>query len=234
VLLTSTGRESVADVCTSSANAPSASHPPGWSAVRDDRRDCSSPSSPSPGGRRCRPSLSPLAWFAAVDRRDSIAVHRDAYAVQRFLCHSASYANRAQINQKQVVVGATGDNTETQPSSSAALPWRSPQTLLIHRKSGCRASWKHTALAQDVHQRALVCPGTTAESRLLASSCLASMKPPRGPRSVFCVVAVTTCAHGTGVDGSHGNQACRWAISTITLALFHQHRRILSKSMLRG
>ena len=45
-------------------------------------------------------------------------------------------------------------------------------------------------------------PGKTARSTSLAYSALHRIRPPRGPRSVLCVVVVTKSATGTGLSCS--------------------------------
>ena len=60
--------------------------------------------------------------------------------------------------------------------------------------------------------------------------------PPRGPRSVLCVVVVTKSAYGTG-DGCcpAATSPAMWAISTIISApTSSQMARIFSKSIVRG
>ena len=70
-------------------------------------------------------------------------------------------------------------------------------------KDGSNASLKQTAFA------AITCikgppwiPGNNALLKLtsFATSSLESIIPPRGPRSVLCVVVVTTCAYGIGLS----------------------------------
>ena len=65
------------------------------------------------------------------------------------------------------------------------------------RKAGCAASWKATAFA------AITCmsgppwkPGNTALSSPCRVRLARGCRPPRGPRSVLCVVDVTTSANG--------------------------------------
>ena len=71
------------------------------------------------------------------------------------------------------------------------------------------ASPNATALAAMTCSSGPPCvPGNTDLSMSLASSAIDRMSPARGPRSVLCVVLVTTCACGTG-DGYRpdGDQA---------------------------
>ena len=61
--------------------------------------------------------------------------------------------------------------------------------------SGCIHSRKHTAFAATMFSSGPPCmPGNTAESSALAHFSLQSTSPPRGPRSVLCVVEVTKSA----------------------------------------
>jgi hypothetical protein len=61
--------------------------------------------------------------------------------------------------------------------------------------------WKQTALAgDDVHRADRPgCPGTPAESISFAVLSCTGSNPPRGPRSVLCVVVVTKSACGIGL-----------------------------------
>ena len=60
-------------------------------------------------------------------------------------------------------------------------------------------------------------PGKMAELNFLPrSSSRERIMPPRGPRSVLCVVVVTTSAYGTGLGYSPAaTSTAKWAISTI-------------------
>lgn len=58
-------------------------------------------------------------------------------------------------------------------------------------------------------------PGNTAGSGFLAYSCLARMKPERGPPRVLCAVEDTTSAYGTGLGCSPAAmRPAKWAMST--------------------
>ena len=141
--------------------------------------------------------------------RDHVLVGMDAGIVQRSLGLLPADLCGAQIHQHQVVVGAAADQAE---ALSAAV--RSPApghyrgsagSILLN--SGCSASPKATALA------AITCisgppwvPGKTALSMCFARSSLHRIKPPRGPRSVLCVVDGDDVAvrHRVGVQpGGH-------------------------------
>ena len=64
---------------------------------------------------------------------------------------------------------------------------------------GWAASRNATALPAMTCSRGPPCqPGNTALSIAVACSAVDRMQPPRGPRSVLCVVNVTTSANGTG------------------------------------
>ena len=66
-------------------------------------------------------------------------------------------------------------------------------------------------------------PGKTAWLTFWAQSFLHRMKPPRGPRSVLCVVEVTKSATGTGsACSSAATRPAMWAMSTMNSALFSQ------------
>ena len=62
-------------------------------------------------------------------------------------------------------------------------------------------------------------PGKTAELIFSAHSSLQRTKPPRGPRSVLCVVVVTKSASGTGSGCSFAaTRPAMWAMSTMSSA----------------
>ena len=108
--------------------------------------------------------------------------------------------------------------------------------LAYSLNSGCRISPKATALA------AITCsngppwiPGKTAESSNwdiilispfgvflphgLGKSLPIMMTPPRGPRSVLCVVEVTICAYLTGFSSTPAAiRPAGWAMSIIRIA----------------
>ena len=63
------------------------------------------------------------------------------------------------------------------------------------------------------------CPGKTLRSIAAANSCRHRIIPARGPRSVLCVVVVTTCACGTGEGCTPpATSPAKCAISTIRYA----------------
>ncbi len=67
--------------------------------------------------------------------------------------------------------------------------------------SGCSASRNATAFAAITCISGPPCvPGNTVELSFFVTSSLARarIRPPRGPRSVLCVVVVTTSACGSG------------------------------------
>ena len=102
--------------------------------------------------------------------------------------------------------------------------------------SGCRISPKATALAAITCSNGPPCtPGNTAESsnwdiilispfgvffpQGLGKSFPIMMTPPRGPRSVLCVVEVTMCAYLTGFSNSPAAiRPAGWAMSIIRIA----------------
>ncbi len=80
-------------------------------------------------------------------------------------------------------------------------------------------------------------PGNTAELSFLAiSSSSDRITPPRGPRSVLCVVVVTTCACGNGEGCTPpATSPAKCAMSTISSApTSSQMSRKARKSMIRG
>jgi hypothetical protein len=73
--------------------------------------------------------------------------------------------------------------------------------LLVLLELGCSASRNATAFAAMTCMSGPPCvPGNTSELSffVIASLARARIRPPRGPRSVLCVVVVTTSAYGIG------------------------------------
>ena len=83
------------------------------------------------------------------------------------------------------------------------------------RKLGCIASRKAMALPAMTCSSGPPCqPGNTALSIAFACSAVERMQPPRGPRSVLCVVKVTTSEYGTGFGcAPPATRPARWAMS---------------------
>ena len=79
-------------------------------------------------------------------------------------------------------------------------------------------------------------PGNTAESRAFAHFSLQSTRPPRGPRSVLCVVEVTKSAYGTGLScAPPATRPAMCAMSTIMMQpALSQISRMRLKSSARG
>ena len=134
--------------------------------------------------------------------RDRVLVDGDAGLAERRLGDLAGDALREHVDQHEVVVGAAADDAEAGARSArrrAASRWRrsaadSPQT------PASAASLKHTALAAMMCISGPPCtPGNTVRSRSFAYCSRHSTMPPRGPRSVLCVVVVTKSACGTGL-----------------------------------
>ena len=71
--------------------------------------------------------------------------------------------------------------------------------------AGSAASLKQTALAAMMCMSGPPCtPGNTVRSRSFAYCSRQSTSPPRGPRSVLCVVVVTKSECGTGLGMDAG------------------------------
>ena len=108
-----------------------------------------------------------------------------------------------EIEQEQVVVRPAGDDAVTARLQHAHHRARVVEHLaLIAANSGCSASRNATALAAITCINGPPCvPGKIIELSFLVTSSLARARisPPRGPRSVLCVVVVTTSAIGTGL-----------------------------------
>ena len=117
--------------------------------------------------------------------------------VERLLRDLAGDAERAQVDQHQVVVGAARDDAEAlgrraRSASAGALATTRPRTRGTTAGS---PRWNATALAATTCISGPPCrPGNTALSIAAAYSRRHRIAPPRGPRSVLCVVGVTTSA----------------------------------------
>ena len=101
-----------------------------------------------------------------------------------------------------MIVRAAADDAESVPAPRRRpAPWRSrPPAAGIRANPGSAASFRQTALA------AMMCisgppwmPGNVERSRSLAYFSRQRINPPRGPRSVLCVVVETKSAYGTGL-----------------------------------
>ena len=79
-------------------------------------------------------------------------------------------------------------------------------------------------------------PGKTSLSISLAQTSLQRIRPPRGPRSVLCVVDVTNSQWGTGDGWSPAaTRPAMWAMSAMTSAPTSSAMPAeRSKSMMRG
>ena len=87
-------------------------------------------------------------------------------------------------------------------------------------KLGWSASWNATAFAAITCSRGPPwMPGKICELRTFACASRVRMSPPRGPRSVLCVVVVTISACGTGFGWSPAaTRPAMWAMSTTNAA----------------
>ena len=134
--------------------------------------------------------------------RNRVLVDGDAGLAERRLGDLAGEPFREDVDEHQVIVGAAADEPEArgrQRLRRAAARWRRSASG-TRRSAGSIASLKHTALA------AMMCisgppwtPGNTERSRSFAYCARQRTMPPRGPRSVLCVVVVTKSECGTGL-----------------------------------
>ena len=108
---------------------------------------------------------------------------------------------RAEIDQEQVAVGAARNDAQTtflQHFGEDAGVFE--YLLLVAAEVLPQGLAKRDGLRRDhVHQRAALQSGNTAELTAFSCAALPTMSPPRGPRSVLCVVLVTKSATPTGV-----------------------------------
>ena len=119
----------------------------------------------------------------------------------------AGEALRAQVDQHHVVFGAAGDDARprafsTSPSACAFCD----DLVAVGLELGLqRLAERHRLAGDHVHQRAALQAGEDGAVDLLRDVFVfIRMKPPRGPRSVLCVVEVTTSACGTGFGCTAG------------------------------
>jgi potassium/hydrogen antiporter len=116
--------------------------------------------------------------------------------------HFSASALNAQIDQHQVIVRAAGCDPVAALRISALAQRTAFFTTCCEYvlNSGRSASPNATAFARMMCISGPPCvPGNTALSIFLAiSSSFVRINPPRGPRSVLCVVVVTMCACGNG------------------------------------
>ena len=130
-------------------------------------------------------------------------LHVIAGAVERLLRDLAGDAERPQVDQHQVVVGAARHDAEALVGErvgerARVRPRRRPRTAGTTAGSprGTRPPWPRS--------RASAGRPATREHRLVDRGRVLAARqriaPARGPRSVLCVVNVTTSAYGTG-DG---------------------------------
>jgi len=114
---------------------------------------------------------------------------------------------------------------ETSRSPSSRSPSASARAVrttrcAYSRNSGCIASLSATALAAMQCSSGPPCEnGNTARSIAFACSSRHRIMPPRGPRSVLCVVNVTTSACGTGLGyAPPATRPMKCAASTMRIA----------------
>ena len=131
---------------------------------------------------------------------DRVLVHGDARLAQHLLRRLAGEILGPEVHQHEVGVGSARDD------GKAALDQRAGQSLgVLHHLAGVdlevvgqRLAECHRLGRDDVLQRTALGAGNTDLSMALACSMVQRIRPARGPRSVLCVVLVTTCACGTG------------------------------------
>ena len=138
--------------------------------------------------------------------RHRVLVHRDAAPVERLLGHLAGEAAAPQVHQHQVVVGAARDQVEAarRAASAASACGVLDHAPLVGREAGReRLAEAHRLGGDHVHQRpALQAREHGLVELLRAPAAREHDSPPRGPRSVLCVVLVTRSACGTGLGCS--------------------------------
>ena len=133
--------------------------------------------------------------------RDRVLVHRDPGPVERLLGVLAGQLPRREVDQQQVRVGAAGDQPEAprqQRLGEGARRWS-------RSAAGRRATPASAPRGRPPPCAAITCmsgppctPGMTVLSSAAAWLARHITMPPRGPRSVLCVVLVTKSASPTG------------------------------------
>ena len=100
-----------------------------------------------------------------------------------------------------MVVGAAGDDLQAcalEAGGEVRSVLSNFELILAERQR--QGLTERDRLAGDLlHDRPALRAGKTAELIFLVTSSLARIIPPRGPRSVLCVVIVTTSATPTGL-----------------------------------
>ena len=134
---------------------------------------------------------------------DRVLVERDAGPVEHLLRDLAGElgVERAQVDEQQVVVGAARHEPEALGGERRGERLRVAHDLLRRsrgssgrRPRGTRPPWPRSRARADRPADR----GTPPCRSRCRSSAVDTMQPPRGPRSVLCVVKVTTSACGTG------------------------------------
>lgn len=133
---------------------------------------------------------------------NTVFVERDAMAVELILHRLAGEPRFREIEQEQVVVRAAGHNVVAHfpelLAHRAAVSHNGVDVFAVFVRAGFLGG---DGLARDhMLERPALRAGNTALSTFFASSGLQKIMPPRGPRSVLCVVVVMMSASPNG-DG---------------------------------
>ena len=160
--------------------------------------------------------------------RNGVVVADDAGVVERLCAPSCRHFFVRQIDEHQMVVGAARDQRE-----SARHQFRRQRLGVAHDR--CRVVFergRRRLLERDADRGGGVVmrPALQARERppcrsRSACSALHMIMAPRGPRSVLCVVVVTTSAYGSGLGCAP--PTTRPAICAISASTA---RRLLSRS----
>ena len=122
------------------------------------------------------------------------------------------------------------------PSASDWAFSTMPPRVVLERGS-FRLRERDRLRGHHVRERAAEHHGAALVDASAYSSCASTM-PPRGPRSVLCVVVVVMCACGPGhLAGEHlaRDDPAKWAMSTMNMAPTSSAiSRIFAKFILRG
>ena len=149
--------------------------------------------------------------------RDGVFVDGDAGAIEGFFGVGAGDVAGVNFDQEQVIVGAAGDDAEALFADGCRERFGvDGDLLLVFAEAGSMASFRQTALAAMVWTSGPPwVPGKVSLSSSLANAALHSTMPPRGPRSVLCVVVETMSACGTGLGCTPAaTRPAMWAMST--------------------
>lgn len=150
------------------------------------------------------PMRTPLVWNGERLSRDAVLIQRNTAAVQFLLYLTSGKSGIRQIQQKQMVVRAAGNDLVAHGHElrrhRPAVDHHTVDIRPVLR--GQRLLRSHRLAGDHVLQRAALHTGKNGAVHLFRQLRPQKISPPRGPRSVLCVVVVTTSASPKGLGCS--------------------------------